>query len=136
MLRNALLAATLFALPLVANGCDAKAPSPGAASPVALSAPVPMHLAVKGMHCEGCEGAICAKVGKIEGVGDCVASHAAERVDLVAPPEQRAAIVQAIEKLGYTVAGDAAPQAEADADAEAAEGADAAEGAATATGGD
>jgi copper chaperone CopZ len=80
------------------------------------------------MHCEGCEGAICAKVGKIEGVGECVASHAAERVDLVAPPEQRAAIVQAIEKLGYTVAGDAAAPSTDEPEADAAEGA--AEGAA------
>ena len=136
MLRSALLSATILALPLVSAGCDGKSSAPSVATPVALSAPVPIHLSVKGMHCEGCEGAICAKVGKIEGVGECVASHSAERVDLVAPPEQRAAIVKAIERLGYTVAGDAAAPVEAGAEAGAAEGADAAERAAAATGGD
>ncbi|MFM1823421.1 MAG: Heavy-metal-associated domain [Planctomycetota bacterium] len=128
MLRTALRSATTAALLLVSTGCDGKSPAPDAARQVALSAPVPIHLSVKGMHCEGCEGAICAKVGKIEGVGECVASHAAERVDLVAPPEQRAAIVQAIEKLGYTVAGDAAAPSTDEPEADAAEGA--AEGAA------
>ena len=101
MLRSALLSATILALPLVSSGCDGKSSAPSVATPVALSAPVPIHLSVKGMHCEGCEGAICGKVEKIEGVTAVKASHTDETVVVTAPPEQRAAIEETIKKLGY-----------------------------------
>jgi copper chaperone CopZ len=77
--------------------CDGK---PAASS---LSQPVTYKLSVKGMHCEGCEGAICAKVTKIDGVTACKASHTAEEVEVIAPVEQKAAISAAIVKLGYKV---------------------------------
>lgn len=62
-----------------------------------------MTIAVKGMHCDGCEGAICGKVEKIAGVTLVKASHVSESVEVTAPAEQRTAIVQAIKRLGYTV---------------------------------
>ena len=68
-----------------------------------LSEPVSFKLAVKGMHCEGCEGAICDKVGKIAGVTACKASHEAEEVEVIAPVEQKDAITTAITRLGYKV---------------------------------
>lgn len=88
-------AATIFAACVAA--CDAKPAAP------ALTEPVSFKLAVKGMHCEGCEGAICDKVGKIAGVTACKASHTAEEVEVIAPAEQKDEITAAIVKLGYTV---------------------------------
>jgi copper chaperone CopZ len=67
------------------------------------TAPVSMTIVVKGMHCEGCEGAICDKVGKIAGVKAVKASHADERVEVEAPAELRSAIAAAITKLGYKI---------------------------------
>ena len=93
----------LAALPL---GCERGAATPApapAAETVSLSAPVEFSIPVKGMHCEGCEGAICGKVEKIEGVTAVKASHVDEAVVVTAPPEQRAAIEAAIKKLGYTI---------------------------------
>jgi len=93
-------AATLMTLaPVAMVGCDRAAP----VTEQKLSAPVNFRLAVKGMHCEGCESAICDKVGKIAGVTACKASHTAEDVEVIAPVEQKAAIVAAITRLGYTV---------------------------------
>jgi copper chaperone CopZ len=100
MIRRSLAAAGAVCLALLAAGCDARTPAP-AAEAVRLSAPVEMRLSVKGMHCEGCEGAICGKVEKIAGVTKVKASHTEESVEVTAPPEQRAAIEEAITKLGY-----------------------------------
>ncbi len=103
---TALLTASLVVLPSCCGEC---APSPtdsaaaATAATTALSAPVAMHLAVKGMHCDGCEGAICGKVNAIAGVTACTASHVSESVDVTAPSEQRDAIVAAIKKLGYKI---------------------------------
>lgn len=83
------LAAALAALAL-AGGCGD-------------STPVAMHLSVKGMHCEGCEQAICDKLGKIDGVAACAASHSAETVDVTAPEARRDEIEAAIRKLGYRI---------------------------------
>ena len=97
--------ATLFALAslaVVPLGCEQKPATP-AVETVKLGAPVEMSIPVKGMHCEGCEGAICGKVEKIEGVTAVKASHVDEAVVVTAPPEQRAAIEAAIKKLGYTI---------------------------------
>ena len=80
-------------LPAAVSSCGERAPS--------YSTPVAMTLAVKGMHCEGCEGAIVDKVTKLAGVTACKASHTAEQVEVVAPAEQREAIAAAIRKLGY-----------------------------------
>lgn len=93
---NRLLAAALLPAALLV-GCDGSSNAPK------LSEPVSFKLAVKGMHCEGCEGAICAKVGKIAGVTACKASHEAEEVEVIAPVEQKDAITAAITKLGYKV---------------------------------
>jgi copper chaperone CopZ len=102
--------ATFCALAVLTACGDGRSPAPAGAAQesvekVALGAPIDMHLVVKGMHCEGCEGAICGKVEKIEGVQSVKASHATESVEVVAPPEQRAAIEAAIKRLGYTVEG-------------------------------
>lgn len=76
-----------------------------AASPTdgAAAATVSYSIVVKGMHCEGCEGAICDKVGKIDGVASVKASHVDEKVDVTAPADRRDAIVAAIKKLGYKI---------------------------------
>ena len=102
MIRSA---ATLFALASLAIfplGCEQKPAAP-AVETVKLGAPVEMSIPVKGMHCEGCEGAICGKIEKIEGVTAVKASHVDEAVVVTAPPEQRETIESAIKKLGYTV---------------------------------
>jgi copper chaperone CopZ len=62
-----------------------------------------MRLSVTGMHCEGCEQAICDKVLKIEGVATCSASHLEESVEVLAPAARRTEIESAIRRLGYTV---------------------------------
>ena len=98
-------AATLFVLASLAVfplGCEQKPAAP-AAETVKLGAPVEMSIPVKGMHCEGCEGAVCGKVEKIEGVTAVKASHVDEAVVVTAPPEQRTAIEAAIKKLGYQI---------------------------------
>ncbi|MCE2885306.1 MAG: heavy-metal-associated domain-containing protein [Planctomycetaceae bacterium] len=100
--RLAFIAAPLLASTLVA--CDGGRPAP-AAEPVAAKStePVAMSIVVKGMHCEGCEGAICDKVGKVAGVTSVKASHVDEKVDVTAPEERRVEIIAAIKRLGYTV---------------------------------
>ncbi len=96
-MRIAALSAVCFSALLAA--CDG---SPGASK---FSEPVSFKLAVKGMHCEGCESAICDKVGKIAGVTACKASHEAEEVEVIAPAEQKDAVAAAIKKLGYKLEG-------------------------------
>ena len=91
--------ASLAVLPL---GCERKPAAP-AVETVKLGAPVEMSISVKGMHCEGCEGAVCGKIEKIEGVTAVKASHVDENVVVTAPPEQREAIEAAIKKLGYQI---------------------------------
>jgi copper chaperone CopZ len=103
--------ACLALAPLAAIGCSGECAAPPAdasatsasAAATALGAPVAMTFAVKGMHCDGCEGAICGKVEKIEGVTAVKASHVDMKVDVTAPEAQREAIVAAIKRLGYTV---------------------------------
>jgi len=94
-MRNPAALALSVLLSAVAVSCGERAPS--------YTTPVTMKLAVKGMHCEGCESAICDKVGKLGGVTACKASHEAEEVEVIAPAEQKDAIAAAIKKLGYTV---------------------------------
>lgn len=94
--RSVCLAACIsVCISVLAASCGERAPS--------YTTPVTMKLAVKGMHCEGCESAICDKVGKIGGVTACKASHEAEEVEVIAPAEQKDAIAAAIKKLGYTL---------------------------------
>jgi len=102
MNRITATAVVLVSLAIVPLGCEQKPAAP-AAETVKLGAPVEMTIPVKGMHCEGCEGAVCGKVEKIEGVTAVKASHVDEAVVVTAPPEQREAIEAAIKKLGYTV---------------------------------
>jgi copper chaperone CopZ len=85
---------------LALSACSAEPGTPPAA---AAATPVSMSIVVKGMHCEGCEGAICDKVGKIDGVASVKASHVDEKVDVTAPADRRDAIVAAIKKLGYEI---------------------------------
>ncbi|MFM2164500.1 MAG: Heavy-metal-associated domain [Planctomycetota bacterium] len=94
-MRNPAALALSVLLSAVAVSCGERAPS--------YTTPVTMKLAVKGMHCEGCESAICEKVGKLGGVTACKASHESEEVEVIAPAEQKDAIAAAIKKLGYTV---------------------------------
>ncbi len=103
MNRPVILSAVIAASATIACsqfGCERK-PSAPAAETVKLGAPVEMSIPVKGMHCEGCEGAVCGKIEKIEGVTAVKASHVDENVVVTAPPEQREAIEAAIKKLGY-----------------------------------
>ncbi|MEY3143517.1 MAG: Heavy-metal-associated domain [Planctomycetota bacterium] len=100
MIRSAVTALVLASLAALPLGCE-RNPAAPAAETVKLGAPVEMSIPVKGMHCEGCEGAICGKVEKIEGVTAVKASHVDEAVVVTAPPEQRTAIEAAIKKLGY-----------------------------------
>ena len=100
----------LALLTISLSACCAECPPPPedettapATQPVSLTAPVAMSISVKGMHCDGCEGAICGKVEKIAGVTPVKASHVSESVEVTAPPEQRTMIVEAIKRLGYTV---------------------------------
>ena len=102
MNRSALPALILASLAVVPFGCEQKPAAP-AVETVQLSAPVEMSIPVKGMHCEGCEGAVCGKIEKIEGVTAVKASHVDETVVVSAPPEQREAIEAIIKKLGYTI---------------------------------
>ncbi|MEY2796190.1 MAG: Heavy-metal-associated domain [Planctomycetota bacterium] len=97
-----------FALAACNGECSAPPADGGLAnaantSAAAATAPVAFTIAVKGMHCEGCEGAICDKVGKIAGVTSVKASHVDEKVDVTAPAESRGDIVAAIKKLGYKI---------------------------------
>lgn len=122
-LHRLAVSTSLACLALAATGCSGECAAPpadsmadstadstansttAAASTAAteLAAPVAMTFAVKGMHCDGCEGAICGKVEKIEGVTAVKASHVDMKVDVTAPEAQREAIVAAIKRLGYTV---------------------------------
>lgn len=90
-------ATALLCVSALLTACDGKPAAP------TLTEPVSFKLSVKGMHCEGCEGAICDKVGKIAGVTACAASHEAEQVEVTAPIEQKDAITAAITRLGYKV---------------------------------
>lgn len=102
MNRFATIAIAVVALAALPLGCERGSTTPApAAETVSLSAPIEFSIPVKGMHCEGCEGAICGKVEKIEGVTAVKASHTDETVVVTAPPEQRAAIEETIKKLGY-----------------------------------
>jgi copper chaperone CopZ len=102
---------SLACLALAATGCSGECAAPPAdpststasTAAAALGEPVAMTFAVKGMHCDGCEGAICGKVEKIDGVTAVKASHVDMKVDVTAPEAQREAIVAAIKRLGYTV---------------------------------
>ena len=100
MIRSAATLLAIASLAIMPLGCERKPATP-AAETVKLSAPVEMSIPVKGMHCEGCEGAVCGKIEKIEGVTAVKASHVDENVVVTAPPEQREAIEAAIKKLGY-----------------------------------
>ncbi|MFM7260184.1 MAG: heavy-metal-associated domain-containing protein [bacterium] len=108
--RCTCIAASLLAFTLASTlaftlvGCDGGRTAP-AVEPISAKAtePVAMSIVVKGMHCEGCEGAICDKVGKVAGVTAVKASHVDEKVDVTAPEERRVEIIAAIKKLGYTV---------------------------------
>ena len=104
MTRVALLCALAVSasIAIAPLGCE-RTPSAPAAETVKLGAPIEMSISVKGMHCEGCEGAVCGKIEKIEGVTAVKASHVDENVVVTAPPEQREAIEAAIKKLGYTI---------------------------------
>jgi len=111
-MRNTFLP-TLFlsclCISVVACSGECSAPTAGSATADAAAAsnatatPVSMSIVVKGMHCEGCEGAICDRVGKIAGVTSVKASHVDERVNVTAPEESRADVIAAIKKLGYTI---------------------------------
>jgi copper chaperone CopZ len=89
--------------PPVEVGTSNAAANTAAVDSTAATAPVAFTITVKGMHCEGCEGAICDKVGKIAGVTAVKASHIDETVDVTAPAESRGDIVAAIKKLGYKI---------------------------------
>lgn len=110
-LHRLAVSTSLACLALAATGCSGECAAPPADSTATsastaateLVAPVAMTFAVKGMHCDGCEGAICGKVEKIEGVTAVKASHVDMKVDVTAPEAQREAIVAAIKRLGYTV---------------------------------
>jgi len=65
---------------------------------------------VEGMTCGGCEVAVRAAVGKLDGIEKVTASHEEGTAEVTYDPDQvtTEAIVEAIKKLGYA----AEPQAE------------------------
>lgn len=85
-----------------APAADAPAPSAAAAAPTATTESV---IAVEGMVCGGCEGAIEQALGKVDGVASADASHTDKRV--VVRYDAARVTPQQLEKvitdLGYTV---------------------------------
>jgi copper chaperone CopZ len=67
-----------------------------------------IHLSVKGMTCEGCENAITASIGKLDGIREATASHTKEETIVVYDSSQTTMddISRAIQAAGYTVEGE------------------------------
>ena len=63
-----------------------------------------ISLPIEGMSCASCVGRVEAALGKVEGVGAVAVNLATERADVrLTRPVDRAALVQAVEKAGYSV---------------------------------
>ncbi|KAG0916896.1 hypothetical protein G6F32_016482 [Rhizopus arrhizus] len=76
-------------------------------APRASAAPASLptiSLPIEGMTCASCVGRVEAALSKVEGVGSVSVHLATERADLRASgPVDRAALIQAVERVGYDV---------------------------------
>jgi len=65
-----------------------------------------LQLAVTGMSCSGCEGAVTRVLSKVDGVESVTADHTVNMVGVTFDPEKvtPSVIRQEIEGLGYDVA--------------------------------
>lgn len=71
----------------------------------AASVPDPISLPIEGMTCASCVGRVEAALAKVEGVGSVSVNLATERADIrPSGPVDRAALIQAVHKVGYEVA--------------------------------
>lgn len=70
-----------------------------------------IDLRIDGMHCNGCENRVTDRLSKLEGVRSVEADHedGTAQVTVVAGQEDEAALREAVEDLGYEVAGLQAP---------------------------
>jgi copper chaperone CopZ len=110
-MRTCPLALVAFVSVLVLAACGAERTEPAAAPAETI------EIAVSGMHCAGCEGAIGDAVGRLPGVEEVEASFEAQRARVVYRPDRvtRDEIEQAIESVGYKIvreAGEPSPPAE------------------------
>src|SRR5690554_5036626 len=63
-----------------------------------------ISLPIEGMSCASCVGRVEAALGKVEGVSAVAVNLATERADVsLTHPIDRTALVQAVEKAGYSV---------------------------------
>ncbi|MGG6372998.1 copper ion binding protein, partial [Stenotrophomonas muris] len=63
-----------------------------------------ISLPIEGMTCASCVGRVEAALSKVEGVGSVSVNLATERADIRASgPVDRAALIQAVERVGYDV---------------------------------
>ncbi|WP_193075113.1 heavy metal translocating P-type ATPase [Pseudomonas sp. FME51] len=69
-----------------------------------LAATEAISLPIEGMSCASCVGRVEAALGKVEGVSAVAVNLATERADVrLTRPVDRTALVQAVEKAGYSV---------------------------------
>lgn len=104
----ALAAASLTAL--VAGACDRAGDSAtrtaGSADAAAEESPpcIVLRYEIDGMHCNGCSGAIVAKVRELKGVRSAHADHESRSGEFEVTDESLdEAIRAAVERLGYTI---------------------------------
>ncbi|WP_312002425.1 heavy-metal-associated domain-containing protein, partial [Stenotrophomonas sepilia] len=70
----------------------------------APASPSTISLPIEGMTCASCVGRVEAALSKVEGVGSVSVNLATERADIrPSGPVDRAALVQAVERVGYDV---------------------------------
>ncbi|KAG0933673.1 hypothetical protein G6F31_016264 [Rhizopus arrhizus] len=81
--------------------------NPIMSAPRASAAPASLptiSLPIEGMTCASCVGRVEAALSKVEGVGSVSVNLATERADIRASgPVDRAALIQAVERVGYDV---------------------------------
>ncbi|MFS2044778.1 copper ion binding protein, partial [Stenotrophomonas geniculata] len=70
----------------------------------APASPATISLPIEGMTCASCVGRVEAALSKVEGVGSVSVNLATERADIrPSGPVDRAALIQAVERVGYDV---------------------------------
>lgn len=70
----------------------------------APASPATISLPIEGMTCASCVGRVEAALSRVEGVGSVSVNLATERADIRASgPVDRAALIQAVERVGYDV---------------------------------
>ena len=70
----------------------------------APASPATISLPIEGMTCASCVGRVEAALSRVEGVGSVSVNLATERADIrPSGPVDRAALIQAVERVGYDV---------------------------------